>query len=209
MKPNVLLIHGVFMNPLEMRYLGKQLENKGFNVHYVYYQSVIKTPAENAKAIQKKISKLNLSDLHIVAHSLGGIIVMHLLSMFPDIPNGRVVMLGSPVQGSSVAQKIRGWPVMSHLLSQSMDEGLSGIDIPAWDNGRDWGMVAGNSGQGLGKLTGSMQGENDGTVLLSETLHPKQNQHIVVNKSHTALLFSKEVADLASVYLRTGSFNPT
>ena len=31
------------MNPFEMRYLGKQLEKSGFKVHYVFYQSVLKT----------------------------------------------------------------------------------------------------------------------------------------------------------------------
>ena len=74
MKPNVLLIHGILMNPLEMRYLGTQLEKLGFNVHYVYYQSVLKTPEQNAKVIHDKITKLNLPDLHLVGHSLGGLI---------------------------------------------------------------------------------------------------------------------------------------
>ena len=29
-KKNVMLIHGVLMNPIEMRYLGNQLEKSGF-----------------------------------------------------------------------------------------------------------------------------------------------------------------------------------
>ena len=66
------------MNPLEMRYLGSQLEKSGFNVHYVYYQSVLKSPAENAAIIQDKIKQLNLPNLHLVGHSLGGVLLMHL-----------------------------------------------------------------------------------------------------------------------------------
>ena len=72
MKPNILLIHGILMNPLEMRYLGTQLEKLRFNVHYVYYQSVLKTPEQNAKVIHDKIKKMNLPNLHLVGHSLGG-----------------------------------------------------------------------------------------------------------------------------------------
>ncbi len=59
-RQNVLLIHGILMNPLEMRFLGWQLENSGFHVHYIYYQSVFKTPAENARIIQEKIKKLKV-----------------------------------------------------------------------------------------------------------------------------------------------------
>jgi len=206
MKPNVLLIHGVLMNPLEMRYLGKQLENAGFQVHYVYYQSVLKKPAENAKAVYQKIAKLNLPDLHIVAHSLGGIITLHLLDQYKDIPEGRVVMLGSPVQGSSVAQRIQSWPVLSPLLSQSMQQGLSGDGLPDWTCGRDWGMIAGDKNIGIGSISGKLNEKSDGTVLVKETKHPQLTEHIVVNKSHTALLFSKTVANLTIKFLQTGSF---
>jgi pimeloyl-ACP methyl ester carboxylesterase len=205
-KPNVLLIHGILMNTLEMRYLGNQLNKSGFKVHYMYYQSVLKTPAQNAKTIHAKIKKLKLQDLHIVAHSLGGIITMHLLDQFDDIPEGRVVMLGSPVTGSWIAQKFQGWPVVSNILANSMTNALSGEGIPEWKNQREWGMIAGTYNQGLGLLVGGLPSGGDGTVLVEETRHPKQQEHICVNKSHTALLFSREVAELTSTFLKTGKF---
>ena len=201
-----MLIHGILMNPLEMRYLGGQLTKAGFNVHYVYYQSVLKTAAQNAQSIHQKILKLKLDNLHIVAHSLGGIITMHLFDQFNDIPPGRVVMLGSPINGSWVAQKIQGWPIISPLLTKSMPSALSGENIPEWNNDRDWGMIAGTKNQGLGILTGGLPNEGDGTVLLEETRHAKQTCHTTHKTSHTALLFSKEVADLCSHFLKTGKF---
>ena len=205
-KPNVLLIHGILMNPLEMRFLGGQLDKLGFNVHYVFYQSVLKTAAQNAQAIHKKIHKLNLSNLHIIAHSLGGMITMHLFDQFNDIPEGRIVMLGSPVNGSWIAQKVQKWPVISPILARSMPSALSGEDLPDWNTKRDWGMIAGTRNQGLGMLTGGLPSEGDGTVLLKETFHPKQTSHVTVNTSHTGLLFSKEVAKLSSNFLNTGMF---
>lgn len=205
-KSNVLLIHGVLMNPVEMRFLGGQLEKSGFNVHYVFYQSVLKTSAQNAQAIYKKIQKLNLPDLHIVAHSLGGIITMHLLDQFNDLPKGRVVMLGSPVNGSWIAQKVQGWPVVSPILARSMPSALSGENIPKWGNGRDWGMIAGTKNSGLGVLTGGLPDKGDGTVLVEETKHADQKEFVEVNHSHTGLLFSKKVAELTSRFLQKGSF---
>ena len=213
LKPNVLLIHGILMNPLEMRYLGSQLEKSGFNVHYVYYQSVLKSPAENAAIIQDKIKQLNLPNLHLVGHSLGGVLLMHLFDQIDgankignDLPNGRVVMLGSPVKGSWIAKKVSGWPIVSPIIAKSMPNALSGVDIPDWNTERDWGMIAGIKGKGFGLLTGGMPSVSDGTVLLDETFHPKQKEHIQVDKSHTALLFSKEVAELTSQFLNVGSF---
>jgi len=212
LKSNVLLIHGILMNPLEMRYLGSQLEKSGFNVHYVYYQSVLKGPAENATIIQEKIKQLDLPNLHLVGHSLGGVLLMHLFDQIDnsnnsnDLPEGRVVMLGSPVKGSWIAKKVSEWPIVSPFIAKSMPNALSGVDIPDWNTDRDWGMIAGVKGQGLGLLTGGMPSISDGTVLLEETYHSKQKEHIQVNKSHTALLFSKEVADLTSQFLNTGSF---
>ncbi len=206
-KPNVLLIHGILMNPLEMRLLGNKLQAAGFKVHYVFYKSVLKTAAQNAQIIYDKIQQLNLTDLHIVAHSLGGIITMHLFDQFNDLPKGRVVMLGSPVNGSWIAQKIQGWPVISPLLAKSMPSALSGENVPKWNNGRDWGMIAGTKNQGLGFFAGGLPSVSDGTVLLKETKHSQQTAHIKVNNSHTGLLFSKEVADLSVSFLKMGKFN--
>ncbi len=206
MKPNVLLIHGILMNPLEMRFLGRQLEKSGFNIHYVYYQSVLKTPAENARIIHNKIKELQLPDLHIVAHSLGGIIVMHLFDQFNDLPKGKIVMLGSPVNGSWIAKKIHKWPVVSPILTRSMPNALSGEDLPKWNAKRDWGMISGTRNQGLGVIAGGLPDEGDGTVLLKETLHSEQSDHVTVNISHTGLLFSKEVSKLTSQFLNTGKF---
>ena len=195
------------MNPIEMRYLGTQLEKSGFKVHYVFYQSVLKTAQQNAQTVYRKIKKLNLPNLHLVGHSLGGIIIMHLFDQFNDLPPGRIMMLGSPVNGSWVAQKVQAWPVISPLLAKSMPSALSGIDVPDWKGtDRDWGMIAGTKNQGLGLFTGGLPGVSDGSVLVDETRHPQQSEHILVNTSHTGLLFSKEVAKLGKQFLNTGCF---
>ena len=206
-KPNVLLIHGVLMMPMEMRFLGRQLQKLGFNVHYAFYPSVLKTSTENARIVHQQIQALKLPDLHIVAHSLGGIVSMHLLDQFDDIPEGRVVMLGAPVNGSYVAQKMQQWPIISLLLANSMPDALSGKNTPEWDTSRDWGMIAGSKNAGLGLLTGGLPGPGDGTVLIEETRHPHQTAHITIHKSHTGLLFSKQAAKLTASFLSQKSFD--
>jgi hypothetical protein len=87
-----------------------------------------------------------------------------------------------------------------------MPNALSGEDVPTWKTHRDWGMISGTRNQGLGMITGGLPDEGDGTVLLKETLHPKQKAQISVNTSHTGLLFSTKVANLISKFLKKGSF---
>ena len=205
-RPHVLILHGVLMNALEMFYLEYQLKKSGFIVHSISYQSILKTPAENAAILHQKILKLNLNKLHIVAHSLGGIVAAHLLAKFDDIPQGNIVMLGTPINGSWFARKLRSFPVINKMLANSMKLGLSGKDIPDWKTEHQWGMIAGKAKTGLAIIIGSLPEEGDGTVMLKETQHQKINAHITLPVTHTGMLFSKQVAQFTAHFLKTGGF---
>lgn len=205
--PHVLILHGVLMNAFEMFYLAKQLRKRGFIVHTISYQSILKTPSANASALHKEILKLNTNELHIVAHSLGGIVTAHLLDKFDDIPSGNVVMLGTPIQGSWFAKKLQKWPIINKILSNSMKRGLSGENIPEWKSTRPWGMIAGQASFGLATIMGGLPEEGDGTVMLNETYHKKITSHLTLAVSHTGLLFSKEVAKFTAYFLQEGSFD--
>ena len=206
-KTHALLIHGILSNPLEMRYLGVQLEKLDIKVHYVFYPSVMKTLEENTQPIKDKIQKIGPVDtLHLVAHSLGGLLLAHLFDQGFDMPPGRILTLGSPIKGSLTAKELSKWPVTSELLSKAMPNALSGQGVPQWKTDRDWGMIAGTKNAGIGALIGGLPGKSDGTVLLDETYHPDQTAHMTVDKTHTGLLFSKGVAKLTANFLTTGAF---
>jgi len=208
-KPDVLLLHGVLMNAVEMFYLRQQLEKQGFKVHSLSYESVKHSIAENTQRLYQKITSLNCSKLHIVAHSLGGIMTMHLLEKYPELPVDRIVMLGTPINGSYAAKKISRWTFVGQLLTNSMTNGLRGDHRFSDNTPCEIGMIAGSikSPIGFGLLLGTLPEENDGTVLLSETKHPVISEHLVVNKSHTGLIFSQMVGKLVANFLRTGRFS--
>jgi pimeloyl-ACP methyl ester carboxylesterase len=196
------------MNSVEMLYLKNLLEKQHFTVHSLSYQSIKYTISENTQRLHSEIASLGCTELHIVAHSLGGVLAMHLLEKHPELPVKRVVMLGTPIRGSYAAEKISRWNIIGRLLTKSMAGGLDGNhDFKA--NNHQIGMIAGSikSPIGLGLLLGKLPEENDGTVLLSETKHPVVSEHLVVDKSHTGLIFSSMVCDLVTNYLRTGHFS--
>ncbi|RVU86354.1 alpha/beta hydrolase [Leucothrix sargassi] len=194
------------MNPVEMLYLKRQLSKYQFKVHSLHYPSARHDIAHNTQLLKQKIRQLDLSNTHIVAHSLGGIMTLCLLAeeQLPIVD--RVVLLGSPLNGSYVADRVSQWPIISRLIKNSLKNGLDGqYVLPSQTV--DIGMIAGVSESiGIGKLIGGMPEASDGTVLLSETKHPILSQHTVVKKSHTGLLFSKEVAQLTANFLNTGRF---
>lgn len=206
-KPDVLLLHGVLMNSVEMLYLQHQLELSGFTVHNFFYPSVRRNIADNTRSLCKKIHALNTQALHIVAHSMGGIMTMHLLEHCEGLPQGRVVMMGTPLNGSYVAHKVSRWPLVNQLLEKSMPNGLDGSYPLPESTDREIGMIAGsNDTLGLGMILGGLPESSDGTVLLSETQHPLLKEHIVINTTHTGMIFSRKTSELAVRFLKTGSF---
>jgi pimeloyl-ACP methyl ester carboxylesterase len=141
--------------------------------------------------------------VHVVAHSLGGLIAGAALDHVDALPGGRLVCLGSPLAGSSAARGLREkrLGLVSGRSGNLLREGL-----PRLPPGREVGMVAGTRAMGLGRFFGRFEGPNDGTVAVSETRMPGLTGHVEIASSHTGLVFSEPVADLVDRFLRHGSF---
>ena len=206
MKEVVVLVHGIWMTGLEMAMLGRRIRQAGFDVRQFHYHSLLKAPADNALALNRFLQAVDADVIHIVAHSLGGIVVTHLFDRFPGQKPGQIIMLGTPLQGSGAARNYYRWWLLRPLLGKSIQRGLFG-DIPRWKGARKLCMIAGNRGFGIGNLLpGSLSEPNDGTVALEETRSRDVNEHLEVPCSHFGMLFSRRVADEVVGCLKTGGF---
>jgi hypothetical protein len=67
-------------------------------------------------------------------------------------------------------------------------------------------MVAGRRPRGLGALVARFEGAHDGTVAVDETRVPGLADHVVIDASHSGLLFSAEAVRQVAGYLARGSF---
>jgi pimeloyl-ACP methyl ester carboxylesterase len=201
----VVLVHGIWMTGLEMFFLRRRMRACGFEIERFHYASLGRTPVENAALLADFIRGLGAERLHLVAHSLGGIVLMHLFDRFPDLPPGRVVLLGSPVQGSGVARRLSRLPLLRHCLGRSIQLGLLG-DVPPWQGGRELGVIAGTGGIGIGTLVGGLERPSDGTVAVAETRLAAARDYCDLPASHTGLLFSSKVADAVCCFLKSGHF---
>jgi len=191
------------MRGLTMLPLARRLAAQGYIAHLFDYASLSGGPAPSVDRLAATMQSLGPGPVHLVGHSLGGLIALETLASYQGLPPGRVVCLGSPLAGSCSARGL----CQSHLtplLGRSATLLRSGIyQLP---RGRDVGVVAGSLALGLGGLFGRLEGPSDGTVAVWETRLPGLTDHCVHRASHTGLIFSVPVAGLVAGFLREGRF---
>lgn len=208
MREAVVFVHGIWMTGAEMVLLRRRLSQCGFDCFNFRYQSLRRSPRENAISLNKFLQTIQADTVHLVAHSLGGIVLLHLFDKYPQQKPGRVVMLGTPIRGSEVAQKLVSTRWLGHLLGRSTVRGLLG-DSPRWQADREVGMIAGTEGLGIGRIVmmGKLNEPNDGTVQLDSTCSSNFKDHIALPYSHHGMLFASPVAKAVCQFLHTGMFN--
>ena len=144
--------------------------------------------------------------VHLVGHSLGGLLALRACLDDRDLPAGRIVCLGSPLKGSATARSFaslggRGGGVLLGHNRALLENGFE-----QWTGTREVGVIAGRTPFGLGHVLGQLDGEHDGTVAVDETRLPGIADHCVVEANHTGLLFSVETGRLIAGFLREGRF---
>ena len=201
MSRRVLLLHGLWMPGMAMAWLAGKLRAAGFDPDIFAYASVADGPD---RAVPRLIELIGDGETDIVAHSLGGLIALQALLDAPQLKVGRVVCLGSPLAGSGAASGMLRWPIATWLLGRSATLLQSGL--PPWQGRAQVGVVAGRVPHGLGALFGHFGGDHDGTVAVEETRLAGVADHVVLDVSHSGLLWSQEAADQAIAFLRDGRF---
>lgn len=207
MREAIVLVHGLWsVAGVDLLRLRNRLSNAGYECHMFNYHVWGKPPSEIASKLAKFIKKIDAPVVHIVAHSFGGIISLHLLDQFSFIIKGRIVLLASPVNGSAVGKRMNAHPMTRWMLGQSHVNGLTG-EVPAWKGWQDIGIIAGNIPIGLGLVTGGPDLPHDGTVSVEETELKGASDAIIVRESHLSILMSGSVATQVVVFLQTGAFD--
>ncbi|HEY0803376.1 MAG TPA: alpha/beta hydrolase [Steroidobacteraceae bacterium] len=205
----VVYVHGLWLTGIEGGFLRKRLakelnaETRAFS-----YPSVTLSISANARSLARKLTEMRADTLHLVGHSLGGLVILKLFENGEGthLPPGRIVLLGSPLNGSRAALNLARLPFGKIILGKGVHEELLEKRERSWNGQRELGVVAGSLSVGLGRLVGTRGAPSDGTIFVDETRLAGMSQHLVLRVSHSGLPFSATVARQTAAFLRTGNF---
>lgn len=204
-KETVVLVHGLWSNFLSQLYIGKQLKKAGFHIVYFSYPTVFSSLEDNSEKLLKLLESLaeEQQTIHLAAHSLGGFVVLAALKKGRPANIGRIVLYGSPVNGSIVCQKIKRYRVTRWCFGKSLKPLCDGISS---HENYDIAAIAGDGGCGIGHLIASVPAPHDGAVAVEEVRLDNNRPTKIINVSHFSMLMSKKTSDAIARYLRCGRF---
>lgn len=207
---NVVLVHGLWMTGAETGLLRSRLaDDYTFDVRQYSYYTVAVGLDENVERLAGFLADVPGETLHVVGHSLGGLLALHTALRRPDPRPGRIVCLGSPLRGSSAARAMAGLPFGEELLGATIRDAVLNGGLEAWDGPREVGVIAGTLGVGLGAVIENLPEPNDGTIAVVETQLPGVKDHIELGVSHTGMLVAPVVVSQTAYFLRHGQFART
>ncbi len=208
----VILLHGILRRAVSMRYLGKHLQRAGYDIINIPYPSTpfpIETLAETyiPEALAQSQTK---SKVHFVGHSMGAIIVRYYLEKHSVENLGRVVMLAPPNHGSEVSDMLMRNPLLSGLYRKMF--GVAGQQLGTDGICRQLKKV----NYPLGVIAGDRSADpifwyllpkpNDGRVTVESTKVVGMKDHIVLNATHSFMVYNQDVIAQTLLFLQQERF---
>jgi len=207
----VVLVPGMYSPKVTMWPMARRIKRHGFQTVIFRNRYLSKTPEQNAQRLLEKLRLLSADRIHLLGHSLGGIVIMHALRLNSEQPateqfaDGKVVLIASPVKGCEFARNLQANRAIRPFLGRCLVGGvLNGV--PEELGGRETGVISGCSPAGLAAMIYKSEHRYDGMINEFETQLDTAQDTISVSQSHAAMLFSQRCSDLVIAFLQRGQF---
>lgn len=203
----MILVHGLWTPAAIFAVHSHWLKQAGYRTLRFAYPSVRATLSENATRLRSLIAATSAPEIHLVGHSLGGLIILEMLAHDPDPRLRRAVLLGTPCRDSHCARRLASVAGMSALLGRSIMEWLSrGPLAAAAPQSPQVGVLAGTRSVGLGRVVPGLPQPNDGVVALAETRLAGAADLIALPVAHSEMLASRACGVQVASFLASGHF---
>jgi pimeloyl-ACP methyl ester carboxylesterase len=204
----LVFVHGLWMTGVESALLRRRLaRERGYATRVFHYRSLRAPMSAHITALRDFIASIDAPRVHLVGHSLGGLVILRYLERYPMRQPGRVVFLGPPLLGSQAARHIGRWSWGRGILGVTAADELLGTLQRRWSAERELGIIAGSSSLGLARMLVRFREDNDGVIAVSETRLPGAKDHLLLPASHSGMLLSARVARETGSFLENGSFS--
>lgn len=192
----VSLVHGFLANTCMLTVLSHRLDAHGYLPRPWGYRDMRSSILVHAEAFVRELQALDadraVGTVHLVTHSMGGIVARAALDRYRPAKLGRIVMLAPPNRGSFVADRMAAAvgrlfrPVAE--LTTSADSLVNSLGMP---EDVDVGVIA---------------AARDALVAPESTRPAGPHAHATVPCLHSSLLFRRDAARLVANFLETGRF---
>jgi pimeloyl-ACP methyl ester carboxylesterase len=200
----IVLVHGLWNRGWSMTAMAKRLRSRDHQVIVFSYPTRGDDMDGHADDLYTLLHKTNADAIHLVGHSMGGLVILNMLSRYDDLPPGRVVLMGSPVKGSGAVKRLEKLPGQKFLFGKVRDNLLQGVEYTP--QGRETGVICGTRALGFGQISGRPDEPNDGSVTVSETQLDGLTDSIELPVAHSEMLVSTEVVEQVEQFLLYGMF---
>lgn len=196
----VFLLHGLGGNRTDMWPIGRRLKRIGFGVRNWGYRSIgnrIETHADRLASELAEMDSQFKGRIHLVTHSMGGIVARKMLAEHEIKNIGRIVMVAPPNQGSHTARKLTryiGWLSPSlNQLSDAKDSFVNQMPNSLNDRGVEFAIIESTKDRVIVQGGVHLEGYRD---------------YARVDGHHGVLTWYRETIRLVENFLVHGEFSP-
>ncbi len=202
----VILLHGLMRSSGSMSAIDsrlKQASYKTVNMNYASHRYSISDLADQTipEAIRQCEASSELDRIHVITHSMGGLVIRDFLARNTAVKFDKVIMLGPPNQGSELIDFYARFPGFLKVagpaavqLSTSYQAERSYVVNDSEQKSYELIVIAGNKSINP-ILSWIIPGEDDGKVAVDRTYIDGVDHHIILPANHAMMMYNKIALD--------------
>jgi triacylglycerol lipase len=210
-RQTVVLLHGLARSARSMAPMARGLEAAGYRVANLDYPSRHHGPDALRRLVADRIDAgaAGAERVHIVGHSLGGLMARAWVEDRRPANLGRVVQLASPNAGSEVVDRLGSWRWFAWVFGpMALSLGTSVGSFPASLAPIDYELGVVAADRSINPIASRMiEGPDDGAVSLASARAEGAADFLVVPVSHTFVMAHPQAIAAVVSFLACGRFD--